>query len=275
MIHYFRTKLNFIIVLMPLLFSACGENKNHANNHEKEQEVTQNEKEEQGSHDDHGAESSGATFQEGKGILLSDETRQALDLELIEVIEQKLQPSITLKAQVYRTASEPSRYYSQEKKGFAYATALIETNFATSLQSNQKLFFIGTEINQTLEGTIWRLDSTQLSVLGKMEALLELPDPNTKWRVGDFVDAKIPLNNQAQKALVLPSSAILQTANGAFAYVLNGKHLLRTEIKTGSENEGYVEVTEGLYEGDSVAVKPVEALYLIELRATKGGGHSH
>lgn len=273
MIHYLTARLYFIIILMPLLFSACGEKKNHTDNHEREHETTQSEKEEHDSHDHHGAESSGATFQEGKGILLSDETRQALGLELIEVIEQNLQPSITLKAQVYRAASEPSRHYSLERKGFAYATALVETNFAASLQPNQKLFFSETETH--LEGTIWRLDSTQLSALGKIEALLELPDPNTKWQVGDFVEVKILLNNQAQKALVLPSSAILQTANSTFAYVLNGKHLLRTEIKTGSENEGNVEITEGLYEGDSVAVKPVEALYLIELRATKGGGHSH
>ena len=272
MIHYFSVRLYFIIILMPFLFSACNEKENHTDNHDKKQATTEKK---ESDHSDHQGNSSGATFQEGQGILLSDETRQALDLELVEVIEQMLQPSITLKAQVYRSASESSRHYSPERKGFAYATALMETNFATPLQPKQKLFFSETETNQALEGTIWRLDSTQFSVLGKVEALLEFPDPSAKWRVGDFIEVQIPLSNQTRKALTLPSSAVLQTANGTFAYVLNGKHLLRTEIKTDAENKGYVEVTEGLYEGDTVAVKPVETLYLIELRATKGGGHSH
>jgi hypothetical protein len=30
-----------------------------------------------------------------------------------------------------------------------------------------------------------------------------------------------------------------------------------------------------LLEGDTVVTRPVQTLYLIELRATKGGGHSH
>lgn len=272
MIPYHTIRLYFAIILMPFLFSACGEKEIHTDNHDKKQEIT---KMEESDHSDHPEESSGATFQEGKGILLSDDTRQAISLELVEITEQKLQPFITLKAQIYRAASESSRHYSQERKGFAYATALMETNLAASLQPNQKLFFSGTETNQAIEGAILRLDSTQLSVLGKVEALLELPDPNARWHVGDFIEVQIPLSNQTRKALTLPSSAVLETANGTFAYVLNGKHLLRTEIKTGSKNEGYLEVMEGLYEGDIVAEKQVETLYLIELRATKGGGHSH
>jgi hypothetical protein len=41
------------------------------------------------------------------------------------------------------------------------------------------------------------------------------------------------------------------------------------------ETPDRVEVSGGLYEGDTIAVRPAERLYLIELRATKGGGHSH
>ncbi|MBL8992520.1 MAG: hypothetical protein JNM63_04215, partial [Spirochaetia bacterium] len=60
-----------------------------------------------------------------------------------------------------------------------------------------------------------------------------------------------------------------------FVYVENGKRLLRQEVKSGRQSAGQIEILEGLYSGDRVAVKPVEWLYLIELRAVKGGGHSH
>jgi multidrug efflux pump subunit AcrA (membrane-fusion protein) len=46
-------------------------------------------------------------------------------------------------------------------------------------------------------------------------------------------------------------------------------------VKTGSEADGKIEITDGLFQGDQVVAKPVETLWLIELRATKGGGHSH
>jgi len=37
----------------------------------------------------------------------------------------------------------------------------------------------------------------------------------------------------------------------------------------------WVEIVDGLLAGDAVVTKPVQTLWLIELRATKGGGHSH
>jgi multidrug efflux pump subunit AcrA (membrane-fusion protein) len=74
---------------------------------------------------------------------------------------------------------------------------------------------------------------------------------------------------------VVPGSAVLETVYGPFVYVANGRALLRTAVRLGARRGGDVEITDGLYGGDQVAVRPVETLYLIELRATKGGGHSH
>jgi hypothetical protein len=50
---------------------------------------------------------------------------------------------------------------------------------------------------------------------------------------------------------------------------------MRTPITVGAEDAEHAAITDGIYAGDIVATKPVETLYLIELRATKGGGHSH
>jgi hypothetical protein len=122
---------------------------------------------------------------------------------------------------------------------------------------------------------VFKIETVQMAVLGKAEALLELADPGNQLAVGDFIKVQVPVGKGARKTLSIPLSAVLETATGTYAYVQNGDHLLRTEIRTGAKNNDFIEVTEGLYEGDTVAVKPVEALYLIELRATKGGGHSH
>lgn len=214
---------------------------------------------------DHGSEAAGASFQEGKGIALLDETKQAIGLELAEVTEQALQPSLNLTAQVYRAATESSRIYGQEQTGYAYATALVSPEAGAQLQPGQKFAL----------GTVWKVDQTQLPVLGQVEVLLALPNAEKNLAVGAFIEVKIPLGTASQKVVSIPRTAVLQTATGTFAFVKNAGFLLRTEIKTGAENQEIVEVTEGLYEGDTIAVKPVEALYLIELRSTKGGGHCH
>jgi len=53
--------------------------------------------------------------------------------------------------------------------------------------------------------------------------------------------------------------------------VVNGTHLTRTRVKTGASSEGLVEVQDGLYTGDSVAVKGAQNIWLVELSAIKGG----
>lgn len=55
----------------------------------------------------------------------------------------------------------------------------------------------------------------------------------------------------------------------------NGEHFLRTPNKAGANSGDLVEVLDGLLTGDVVVSKGAEQLWLIELRFTKGGGHSH
>jgi hypothetical protein len=265
------------IFLLPLLagLSGCSpkhEKKKDAHDHGKHSA----EAKEPAAHDDHGAEASGASYQEGKGISMSEETRKSLGLEVMEVGEQVLTPTIALTGQIYRASSEPSRTYGKERSGNAYATALISRELVDKLAVGQKLNFLpqGSSASPQ-EGTVWKIDSAQMSVLGKAEALLELRDAAHALAVGAFVEAKVPIGKEPRKMIAIPRSALLEASTGRYAFVQNGSFLLRTEIKTGAQTDDFVEVTEGLYEGDNIAVKPVEALYLIELRATKGGGHSH
>lgn len=229
-----------------------------------------------GKEEGQGMEAGGAIYREGRGIELPEETRKSIGLELVEVGEREVWPHQTLTAQVYRSAAETSRTHGREREGNAYATALVSKEQAGLLKPGQKLTFRCREGEDSAhDGVVWKIDTAQLPVLGKAEALLELPDGDRSLAVGAFIEASVPIGGSPQKGVGIPHSAILETSTGKYAFVQNGDSLLRTEIKTGAGNGEYVEVVEGLYEGDTIAVKPVETLYLIELRATKGGGHCH
>jgi hypothetical protein len=246
---------------------ACGPKQSEhsdADGHEHE------EADEDGGH--HGEEAAGARYAEGKGITLLDETKEAIGLEVAEAEEQKLAPVVLLEAQVYRAAEEPSRP-GGEQTGSAYATAFVNPRLAEKLKGGESATL--ETHDASYQARVWRIDPVSKQAVNSVEAILQIPDPRNTLNVGEFVSGSVVESGAEETVLTIPRSAVLETATGKFAFVQNGDYWLRTAITTGAENTDYAEITDGIYAGDVVVTKPVETLYLIELRATKGGGHSH
>ena len=227
---------------------------------------------EHGDHHDHGEEAAGARYAEGKGITLLDETKKAIGLELVEAEDREIAPIVPLEAQVYRAANEPSRP-GGEQSGSAYATALVNPALAEKLKGGEPATLMTDD--KSYEARIWRIDPVTKDAVNNVEVILQIPDPQNALRIGEFLSGSVTQSGAQQTALTVPRSAVLETATGKFAFVENGDYLLRTPVSTGAESADHVEITDGLYAGDTVVSNPVETLYLIELRATKGGGHSH
>jgi hypothetical protein len=227
---------------------------------------------EHGEHHHHGEEAAGARYAEGKGITLLDETKKAIGLEFAEVEERILIPVVPLEAQVYRAAHEPSRP-DGEQIGSAYATALVSPMLVEKLRRGEPATLMAHD--KTYEARIWRIEPETKDAVNNVEVILQIPDPENTLRIGNFVPGSLTQSSAQQTALTVPRSAVLEAATGKFVFVQNGEYLLRTPVRTGAESSEYIEITDGLYAGDIVVSNPVEMLYLIELRATKGGGHSH
>ena len=217
-------------------------------------------------------ERKGASFKEGVGIQLGETTRASIGLELATVEERALAADVRVTAQVYREAREASQNQG-EAAGYAYASAWVDPAVAERLPPDTSLLVAG---HPSITGRVLRVDRTASANGGREELLLQLPDPDGEhaWKIGTFVHLS-PLDAAGPPVTVVPDSAVLETVYGPFVYVANGRALLRTAVRLGARRGGDVEITDGLYSGDQVAVRPVETLYLIELRATKGGGHSH
>ena len=69
----------------------------------------------------------------------------------------------------------------------------------------------------------------------------------------------------------IPASALLRTVRGDFVFVANGGWLLRTPVTVGAAGPGWLEVKDGLYEGDTVVAHGTRALWLAEIQAVNGG----
>lgn len=260
-----KKAVGFILALIiAWAFSGCGPKSPGHQEGESE--------EAHGGHDHKESASEGARYSEGKGIQLMEETSRAIGLVTAEAGERELTPMVSVEAQVYRSAAEPSRP-GREETGSAYATAFVPPRVAGSLKAGDPAeLHTG---NERYSAQVWKIEPVSREAVNNEEVILKIADPEAVLRVGEFVSGAVTRSGGAAAVVAIPRSAVLETATGKFVFVENGRFLLRTPVTTGAESADYIEISDGLYPGDVVATQPVETLYLIELRSTKGGGHSH
>ncbi len=220
----------------------------------------------------HGEESpSGASFNPGKGVIVTDETRNILGIEVADLTDHQVPNRIPLTVQVFggrhRHLSDSEDHTGCDVHGSGF----ISVDSAAVVKPGQSVeLFQGT--NATLGGLV--LTVQRAIALGESEIVIGVSNAMAALRPGEFVPARILLPRD-EAVPAIPESALLRTSEGNFVYAVNGDAYFRTAVKVGSEADGWVEITDGLYEGDRVVTRPVQTLWLIELRATKGGGHSH
>ncbi len=83
---------------------------------------------------------------------------------------------------------------------------------------------------------------------------IELKNPDLALLPDMYVDAKIDIGSQ-QPVLAVPESAVLDTGSRQAVFVEKGEGRFEPrEVKPGRRGEGYVEIREGLAEGDPVVL---------------------
>lgn len=191
------------------------------------------------------AEVSGVTFKEGRGLKFLPETAAAIGLKTAPVEEHAVPRSLPVTAQVIDLGPP----------------ALLSVSVSVSDADWLK--------KTSLRGiSVVRVDRTAASTTGLADLTLSVDRPGLT--AGEYLPLTLTAKD-ASPVVAVPKSAVLRSAGGVFVYAVNEDHLVRTPVKTGAESEDFVEITDGLYSGDSIVTTPVEQLWLIELRLVKGG----
>lgn len=220
----------------------------------------------------HGEESpSGASFKAGKGVSLTEETRKILGLETADVAERKLPNQIRFTVQVFGEKHHHLLNPEVHSGCDVHGSAFLSSETAAAVKAGQPVHLIK-DTNSPLSGIV--LAVQKALALGESEVVVGVSNATTALKSGEFVPARINLPREEAVAAI-PQAALLRTSEGTFVYAVNGDAYFRTAVKVGSEADGWVEIYDGLLAGDQVVTKPVQTLWLIELRSTKGGGHSH
>ncbi len=131
--------------------------------------------------------------------------------------------------------------------------------------------------NESVEATINFLSpeyraNSQITVMRA-----SVSNPDSKYKPG--MQAQVFFTHSAKKALAVPVDAVIRDGKGTHVYVQRGMNTFRPQmVKIGLEDFEQVEITEGLVEGDTIAVTGAYLLYS-ELILKKGtdpmASHSH
>jgi len=105
----------------------------------------------------------------------------------------------------------------------------------------------------------------------------KIENPGLQFKPGQ--QAQVLFTHSSKEAIAIPTDAVIRDGKGAHVYVQSGRTKFRPRmVKTGTEGFDQVEITEGLSEGDTVAVTGAYLLYS-EIILKKGGdpmaGHGH
>jgi len=214
---------------------------------------------------------SGASFKPGKGIILKDKTSKILGLEIADVTEELLPQVVKLNVQIF---GETHRFADLDIDHIGcqfHGAGFLLPDKAASVKPKQPVKF-QTARDEVLDGFVVAVQEPLAH--GEIEIIVGVTTLGSQLKDGEFVSATISVP-QSEPVTVIPSSALLRTVEGTYVYAVNGDAYYRTAVKVGGKADGKIEITDGLYAGDQVVAKPVETLWIIELRATKGGGHCH
>ncbi len=202
--------------------------------------------------------SEGITFSTKNGLAIPSATAKFIGLQIADVRERKISTTLKFSAQVYRITGET-----------ALASGSISAADANKLIARQYIT-VQTSDGTALSAHITSVQSALEKFSEQAEVLLTISNTHASLSVGSSLTATAPLSGE-QNVVSVPRSALLQTTEGDFVYAVNGAHYIRTAVKLGGQDEAFAEITDGLYAGDQIVVKPVMALWMAELQTLRGG----
>ncbi|MGA7932601.1 MAG: efflux RND transporter periplasmic adaptor subunit [Kovacikia sp.] len=96
----------------------------------------------------------------------------------------------------------------------------------------------------------------------------ELDNPNGSLKPGMFVELDVLTDRTPAAVLAIPKSALVETNDKkTIVFVQNGSAFQPAEVTLGRESGDFVEVTDGLFDGDRIVTQRAPQLYAQSLRS--------
>lgn len=131
---------------------------------------------------------------------------------------------------------------------------MLPQRHASGVKLGGEIFLRDEERGVVGTGKIFALDPV-LSESSRSRAVeAEISNAQGEWLAGSFVSIVVPLTAAVTPTFSIPAEGVTLDDKGAYVYVVKSGKAVRTYVKTGLRTPISVTVTEGLAEGDTVAV---------------------
>ena len=248
----------FAVVLLAACDTPSGAQTDHAEHKGEETEVSP--------HDT--SSEVGIVYREGKGLEVTAATKPIVNIQLATVEEGTLSATLLRTGHVYRVSDtgEVSTGTTGDKSALVQVSVKVPPGEAKAARVGGGVL-VG---EKERSGRVTAVKPFAAGGTGDAEILIEFEEKAGEHEVGSPVSLRIE-SEASEAATLIPREALLETVNGSFVYVPNGRYFFRTAVKVGRKSEDRVQVVDGLYAGDEVVKEPVMTLWLSELQAIKGG----
>ncbi|MCJ7641208.1 MAG: efflux RND transporter periplasmic adaptor subunit [Desulfobacterales bacterium] len=109
------------------------------------------------------------------------------------------------------------------------------------------------------EGTIVRINKALDLGTRTLQTEINVPNPGRLLKPGMFARIEVTLTDKPD-ALAIPKEAVLEEGGKQAVFVVEGNQALRKPVVTGIEQGPFIEVVEGLKDGEKVVVRGQESL---------------
>jgi RND family efflux transporter MFP subunit len=145
-----------------------------------------------------------------------------------------------------------------------YARMYMEMNLPEStieyVKENQPVFITHYTLPEdTLHGIISELSPAISAETRTFKGVILIHNQGLKLRPGMFVKADVVVD-KVDSVIIIPKNVVLSNRDRKYVYVVEKNTAIRRNVKTGIEDEEYVQVTSGLQEKDNLVIRGYETL---------------
>jgi membrane fusion protein, multidrug efflux system len=110
-------------------------------------------------------------------------------------------------------------------------------------------------------GVIVAINPSLDSASRALQAIVGVRNPEGFLRPGMFGDARVVLPTEGRRGLTVPAEAVTDAVGGASrVFVIRDGHAESRVVTIGTRGEGFVQVVEGLQDGEDVAIAGLDKL---------------
>lgn len=141
-----------------------------------------------------------------------------------------------------------------------YLTFNLPEKSITTVKEDQEVYVQNyTMPDDTLMGAVTQLSPAIDEDTRTFSGVIEIENSKLKLRPGMFIQGDI-VTERHDEVLILPKDVVISSSRGDYVYVAEKGIAVQKNIKTGLENDDYVEVLDGITADDLVVIEGYETL---------------